>query len=286
MLRSLLLALVLLLPLGMMPAAAEIRCDDLPESTTVATPAATPVADAAAFPKEGTVTVLAAASLVDAFAEMEAAIEDAHDGVDVVIETAGSQTLVTQLRQGAPADVLATADEITMGTAADEGLLAGEPVLFARNTLVLVVPEDNPAAVASLADLAREGVVVVLPQGEVPAGRYTRAALCAWAETDAPEGFLDGVNANLASEEPDVRAVLAKVQLGEADAGITYATDAAHADVEVIPLPEGLPVDAAYPIAPVSGGDEAMAAAFIAFVRSDAGLAILQEHGFPAGSAP
>lgn len=292
MVRSLallvLVAGIISFPSGVSPLAAEVACDEPVAASPEATPSAARAIPDAAFPEEGgSLTVYAAASLTDAFAEMEVRLEDAHPGLDIVIETAGSQTLVTQIDQGAPADVLATANASTMNQAIDLGLVEGDPLPFAGNRLVIVAPADNPAGVESLVDLGGD-ITLILPGSDVPAGTYARTVICAWiASGEAPEGFADAVNGNLVSEEPDVRNVLAKIQLGEADAGIVYASDAAAAamsgaELVVIELPDGLPVSAAYPIAPVTGGNTDLASAFIAYVLGDEGQAILEEYGFTA----
>lgn len=280
--------LALLLVVSRLPGvgAAQLACDAAPPA---ASPEATPARNAppADFPDGGgTLTVFAAASLVDAFAEIAATLEAVHPGLDIVIETGGSQTLVTQLREGARADVLATANTATMEDAEADGLVAGAPVPFAGNQLVIVAPVDNPAGIADVADLANDGVQLVLAGEDVPAGAYALAALCAYAgDEDASSGFLDDAWENVVSEEQDVRSVLAKVQLGEADAGIVYGSDAAAArragtELTVIEFPPSVPATAVYPIAPVAGGNPALATAFIGYVVSDAGQAVLVAHGF------
>jgi molybdate transport system substrate-binding protein len=291
--RSLsLVALILVLvamPFMAGSAAAEVACGEAtpattPATTTAATPASIPEAT---FPDEGgMLTILAAASLTDAFAGMERRLEEAHPGLDIVIETAGSQTLVTQLQQGAAADVLATADMRWMETAIGSGLIEGAPVAFTANRLVIVASPDNPAEISTIDDLTGDEVTLILAGADVPAGAYTRRAFCDYAGgQDAPEGFIGGVNANLASEEQDVRSVLAKVQLGEADAGVVYASDAAAAaqfgtGLTVIEFPEGVSTNATYPIAPVAGGNTDLANAFIAYVMGDEGQRILADYGF------
>jgi molybdate transport system substrate-binding protein len=268
------------------PAWAAITCAG--SAPVSATPAATPALDTyPAFPEDGgELRIMAAASLTDAFAEMEASLEAQYPGLDIVIETAGSQTLVTQLQQGAEADVLATANLSTMQTAVESELIDGDPVTFTANRLVIATPADNPAGITSITDLANDGVSLVLAGEDVPAGLYARDALCAWvSEPNTSEDFLVRVDANIVSEEPDVRHVLAKVVLGEADAGIVYASDAVAAERAGTPLttiefPEGVSAPATYPIAPVAGGDTALANAFIDFVLTEDGQAILDKYGF------
>src|SRR5699024_6606658 len=142
-----------------------------------------------------------------------------------------------------------------METAADAGLITGEPAIFTGTRLVIVAPVDNPAGLDGVDDLAGEALSLILAGPEVPAGSYAQQALCDYAASDeAPEGFLDAINANLVSEETDVRSVLAKIQIGEADAGVVYASDAAAAgrsgtELTVIEFPTDVPVVAHYPIA-------------------------------------
>jgi molybdate transport system substrate-binding protein len=264
---------------------AEVVCDN--EVVPRATPAVTPaLAPDAAFPEDGgTLTILAAASLTDAFAEMEQRLEEAHPGLDIVIETAGSQTLVTQLEQGARADVLATADVRSMEGASASGFIAGDPVFFAANRLVVIVPVDNPAGVDSIDDLAGEDLSLILASGDVPAGSYAHRAFCRYARADdAPQGFIEAINGNLVSEEQDVRSVLTKILLGEADAGVVYASDAEAAkrsgqEVTVIEFPPGVSPAAVYPIAPVAGGNAESANAFIGYVLGEEGQQILADYG-------
>ena len=208
------------------------------------------------------VTVFAASSLTDVFAA-EATAYQAKSGNGVTFSFAGSQDLVAQIGNGAPADVLATADEKTMGLVADR--LADPPRVFAHNTLVIALAKDNPGRVHTLADLGRDGVVVVLPDPSVPAGKYAAQAL-----SDAH------VSVKPASLEDNVRSVLTKVRLGEADAGIVYRTDVRATGGGVTSTPiDGGPV-ATYPIAPVDPAGRG----FVDFVLSPAGLAILAKFGF------
>jgi molybdate transport system substrate-binding protein len=245
---------------------------------------ASPVAEAT-FPEDGgDLTVFAAASLTDAFARMKADLEAAHPGLTITYNFAGSQALVTQLNEGAAADVLATANNAQMQAAADNGSIAGEPEIFVRNKLVIVTPSDNPAGIELPADLGNDGLRLVLAQAEVPVGRYARESVCQMAQdtADFGEGFAGRVAANVVSEEEDVRDVLAKVELGEADAGIVYVSDAfiGGDQVNLIEIPDDVNVIASYPIAPVTGGDEPLASAFIAYVLSDEGQATLHDFGF------
>jgi len=227
-----------------------------------------------------TVRVFAASSLTEAFREIAAAHEAARPGMKVELSFAGTQVLRTQIEQGAPADVFASADLAHSEALARAGLLA-TPRTFARNALAVVVPA-GPARVASLADLARPGVRVVVAGPAVPAGRYTVEALRRLAAPGSlGPGFDARVRANVVSEETNVRAVLSKVVLGEADAGFVYQTDAASAGARVRVLEVPSSVVAEYSIGVVSGAADAAAAeAFVGLVLGERGQAILRRHGF------
>jgi molybdate transport system substrate-binding protein len=236
---------------------------------------------------QGALTIFTAASLTDAFKDMATEIEPANPGTKLTFNFAGSPTLRTQLAQGARADVFASADEPTMAGAENDGTVTGQPQIFARNILVVVVPAKNPAGIQTLQDLAKPNLKLVLTNKEVPVGNYARQALEKMSQDPAfgPD-FSKRVLANLVSEETNVRQVAAKVQLGEADAGIVYATDITPAlrdAVRVIQIPPAFNVIAKYPIAVVKGTQyEAGARAFIAYVLSPAGQTILVRHGFLA----
>lgn len=216
----------------------------------------------------GKLTVFAAASLRDAFDDIGEAFTRAHPGLDVSTRYDGSPTLVTQLAEGAQADVLATADEPTMATAVAAGVVQ-DPKLFASNTLVVAVPAGNPGHVDSLDDLTDAVTVVCAP--EVPCGAAA-AQLLERAE----------VTLTPASQEQNVSAVLAKVAAGEADAGLVYATDVIGDDAVESFAPEGAAdVVNHYPIALANPLSEA-ATAFVTFVLGPDGQQILAEHGFGA----
>jgi molybdate transport system substrate-binding protein len=240
---------------------------------------------------QGQLTIFTAASLTEAFKEMGDNIEQANPGTKVTFNFAGSPTLRTQLAQGARADVFASADEPNMQGAQKEGTIASEPRLFVRNQLVAIVPTANPAQVMRLQDLAKPGVKLVLTNKEVPVGNYSRQALAKMSQ-DAAFGseFATRVLANLVSEETNVRQVVAKVQLGEAHAGIVYSSDvtpAVRGAVKVLAIPDPFNVIAHYPIAVVRDAPNAAGArAFIDYVLSPAGQAILTKHGFLAVEAP
>jgi molybdate transport system substrate-binding protein len=210
-------------------------------------------------------TVYAAASLTEVFQEL---------GVDARYNFAGSDELATQLREGGRADVYAAASPKYPEQLYREGLIR-RPEIFATNRLVIAVPHDNPAHISSLADLDRDGVKLVVGAQGVPVGDYTRDVL--------EKAHCTDVLRHAVSEEQDVKAVLGKVQLGEADAGFVYATDvrAAGGEVRAIELPTTMRVTARYPVAVVSAtGHEAEAERFIALLRGAEGRRLLREAGF------
>lgn len=233
------------------------------------TDAATPTATAELA---GELTISAAASLATGFDEIATAFEAEHPGVDVrPIEYDGSSTLATQLIEGKPADVFAAADRTSLQRVIDAGLVVGTGTRFATNTLVVIVPDANPAGVTSIADLADPAVRVVLCDAEVPCGRAAARLL-----------ELNGVVVAPVSLEQNVSAVLTKVAAGEADAGLVYATEAARsADVEsFVPEHAGEVVNE-YPIAMLDAArNPDAAAAFIAFVTGPVAQGILAKLGF------
>lgn len=294
--RSLVILLLALVSTGAMPVKQPARAQDAPfdcaapnsanASPTIADTqvAATPPAGTS-FPESGgELTVFAAASLTDAFETMKSELEAAHPGLHITYNFAGSQALVTQLNEGAEADVFASANNAQMEAAAENGSIAGDSVTFVQNELVIVTPAENPAGIETPTEIGNDGVRLVLAQAEVPAGRYAREAVCKMAQDTAEfgENFVERVAANVVSEEEDVRDVLAKVELGEADAGIVYRSDAfiGGDQVYLIEIPEEVNVLASYPIAAVTGGDQALAEAFIAYLLSAEGQTTLEQFGF------
>ena len=222
----------------------------------------------------GDITVFAAASLTAAFTDIGDAFMSEHPDAKVTFNFAGSSELVAQIGEGAPADVFASADLGNMATLTDAGNNASAPVVFATNVAQIIVAPGNPLGITGVADLADDDLIVVVCAPEVPCGKYA-AAVFEHA----------GVVVTPKSLEENVKAVVAKVVLGEADAGIVYATDviAAGADAEGVDIPADVNVVAEYPIALVEATpNPAGAQAFVDFVNSDQGQKILAAYGFLA----
>lgn len=232
-----------------------------------------------------TLNIFAAASLTEAFTEIGRAFTAANPGVDVVFNFAGSNQLATQIAAGAPADVFASASPIQMSTLMDTGQVSrGTPRTFARNRLVVITPRENRAQLTTLADLAEPGIAIVFAAREVPVGQYTLDFLDKTAaDPTLGEGYREAVLANLVSYEQNVRAVLAKVSLGEADAGIVYTSDvgaAAH-QITQIEIPDHLNTVAAYPIAALhASANPSLAQQFVDYVLSPQGQEVLRNYGF------
>ena len=220
----------------------------------------------------GSLTVLAAASLSDAFNRIGEQLRARHPGLDVRFSYAGSPTLVTQIQQGAPADVFASADQPNMQRIVDGRFNSGQPRVFARNKLQIVVQAGNPKQIQSVADLVRPGLRVDLCAPAVPCGSYATSVF-----------GKAGVKVTPVSQEDNVRAVVTKVSLGEADAGVVYATDvkAGGDRVQGVPIPDDQNVVATYPIVQLKGAANPKAAqAFIALVTAPEGQKTLAGFGF------
>ncbi|RKF29053.1 molybdate ABC transporter substrate-binding protein [Micromonospora globbae] len=220
----------------------------------------------------GTVTVFAAASLTESFTRIGDDFEAANPGTTVVFNFGGSSGLATQINEGAPADVFAAAAPRNMATVTDAGNADGTPSVFARNQLVIAVARGNPRGIRGLADLTRPGTAVAVCAEQVPCGAAARTAL------DAASVDLTPVTL-----EQDVKGALAKVRLGEVDAALVYRTDAAAADddVSAVEFPESARAVNDYPIVALADApNPAGARAFVAYVRSDAGRAVLTGAGF------
>ncbi len=218
-----------------------------------------------------TVTVFAAASLTETFDALADEFQSAHHDVTVQLSYGGSSTLAQQIDQGAPADVFAAASPATMQTVTAGGRAAGAPVTFARNTLTIVTPPGSDK-VDSVSDLGDPGLTVVVCASVVPCGSAADKMFAA-----------AGVTPSIASRDPDVRSVLAKVESGDADAGIVYVTDAEAAgdQVRTVPVPRAVNQSTAYQIVSVAGSSQpALAADWVALVTGETGQQVLKAHGF------
>jgi molybdate transport system substrate-binding protein len=217
--------------------------------------------------ESGEVVVSAAASLTDAFAELEEAFESSHPDLDVLVNLGGSSGLREQILAGAPADVFAPADLVNMAPVVEAGLARSQPVVFARNEMAIAVPSPNEAGVEGLDDFAREELLIGLCAPGVPCGELARQVL-------GSAGVVPAVD----TEEPDVRALLTKLGTGELDAGIVYVTDvaAAGAPVRGIAIPEPFQAATAFTTGPNPDGAER----FVDFVLSAQGQSILAGFGF------
>lgn len=219
--------------------------------------------------KDVKLTVLAASSLTDVFATAEKTYEKAHPGTDITVSAAGSQELAAQVKQGSPADVLVTADTKTMDGLKGE---TGTPSIIAKNRLVIATREGNPEKVKTLKDLSDSKLKVVLADDTVPVGRYSKQVL------DAQK-----ISVKPVSKEANVRSVLSKVELGEADAGIVYQTDAATAPdkVDAVTIPDAQNAVASYPAATLKGSENGdAAAAFVKWLSTPEAQKILRDGGF------
>jgi len=238
--------------------------------TTGSTASTAPPRSSARGPA-GALTVFAAASLTESFADLQVSLRTSAPALSPTYSFAGSGALASSIRQGAPADVVATADPTSMKVLVDAGLVE-EPVVFATNKLEILVAPGNPKGVRGLSGLSRPDLKVVVVDDDVPAGRYSAQSL-----------RTAGVTLRPVSKEVDVKAAVAKVTAGEADAAIVYASDveAAGSSGQGVGIPDGLNVVAQYPIAVVKGtGNRAAAAAFVDAVVGPPGQAALRRHGF------
>lgn len=223
----------------------------------------------------GNATVFAAASLTESFNDLKASFEKDHPGATITLNFGPSSGLAAQIIEQGGADAFASADDANMKKVSEKGLVNGEPQVFIRNQLAIIVAPGNPKGVETLADLANPDLKVVLAAPQVPVGRYGREAL-----TKA------GVTAKPVSEAIDVKGVVGPVTLGEADAGIVYASDvkAAGTKAEAVEIPEEQNVIAEYPIALIKDSPNAeVARAFVDLVLSEEGEKVLTGKGFIAG---
>lgn len=241
---------------------------------------------AATQPKPVSLNVFAAASLTAAFGEIGKGFQVTHPEVTVTFNFAGSQQLAQQINSAAPADVFASANQAQMDVTVKAGSIAGgAPQPFAKNRLVVIYPKTNPGGVQTLADLAKPGLKLVLADKTVPVGQYALSFLDnAAKDAGFYATFKEDVLKNVVSYELDVKSVLAKVLLDEADAGIVYTTDAATdkaGKTGQLAIPDNLNVIAVYPIAVVKdSANLAAAQAFIDYVLSPDGQAVLSKYGF------
>jgi molybdate transport system substrate-binding protein len=220
----------------------------------------------------GSISVFAAASLTDSFKALGGSFQAAHPGTTVQFNFAGSPTLVTQIEQGASADVFASADTTNMDRLKTDGFTGATSQVFAHNKLEIVVAAGNPKGITGLADLAKPGLIYITAAPTVPAGKYALQILAS-----------AGVKVTPKSLETDVKSVVSKIELGEADAGIVYVTDvkAAGSRVTGVPIPDSVNIIATYPILAVKGSkNSTLGNAFIAYVLSADGQATLQTFGF------
>jgi molybdate transport system substrate-binding protein len=228
-------------------------------------------------------TVFGAASLKGALEGAKTAYEAANPGTTVTISTDSSSALETQIEQGAPADVFLSADTTNPQKLVDGGFVTDSPVVFATNELAIIVPTGNPGRVTSPADLAKPGLRIIAAGDEVPITKYaTQLVRNLATRTGYPTDFTGAYAANVVSNEDNVKAVVAKVELGEGDAAIVYATDAAASSkVETIPIPDDANVPASYAGVVVKASPHADAAtAFLDWFAGPDGQAILASFGF------
>jgi molybdate transport system substrate-binding protein len=247
-------------------------------STTTSTSSATPT------PASTTLKVFAAASLKSSFTEIQTQYQQAHPNVKIVYNFAGSQALVQQITQGAPADIFASADQTNMKKVSDAGL-ATNPQTFADNTLAIIIPTSNPAHLTTLKDLANKGVKIDVAASTVPVGSYTLQVLDKTGKASAyGSTYESAVKANFVSQEDNDTAIVQKVELGEADAGFVYTSDvtaAAASKVKFISIPTTLNIIAQYPITVLKDSKSTSdAQAFVQYILSSDGQAVLTKYHF------
>lgn len=249
-------------------------CGTSPANSSVSTPVPAPV----------TLNIFAAASLTDSFNAIATKYHQLHPNITIKPVYNGSQALEQQMENGAPADLFASADTTTMQKA-NKANLVGTAQIFVHNRLVIILPASNPAHISTLKDLANPGVKIDLAAPTVPVGKYARQVIAKLAASpDYGNAYQSAVLANVVSQEENVKAVVQKVQLGEADAGIVYVTDvtpSASSQVTSITIPDQFNVIAEYPIAVVkTSPHNSEAQNFLQYVLSTDGQAILQQYHF------
>jgi len=250
-------------------------------STTSPSSSSSPASSPAAAPV--TLNVFAAASLTAAFNALGANYKQTHPNVNLVFNYNGSPLLEQQIANGAPADIFASADLANMHKASAAGLV-GDSQIFAKNRLVVIVPASNPGKITTLHDLANKGIKIDIGAPTLPAGKYALQVLTNMAASpDYGPAYKSAVLGNVVSQEDNVKAVVTKVQLGEADAGFVYITDANSAanKVSIISIPDNFNVIAEYPIAVVKNSAHTSdAQAFIQYILSPDGQAVLTKFRF------
>ena len=279
--RGLAIALVL----GLVVAACS-NGGSTPSPSAPAEPSVAPPSAAASDPpsaEPAALTIFAAASLKNVLAEAKTAYETANPGTDLTITTDSSAALETQIEQGAPADVFLSADTTNPQKLVDGGFAGGDAKPFAGNKLTIIVPPDNPARIQSPADLAKDGVRIIAAGDEVPITKYASQVVEKLAAaTQDPATFQAAYAANVASKEDNVGQVVAKIALGEGDAGIVYVTDAVASDeVTPIEIPDAANVPATYAGVVVGTSEhQDAAAAFLDWIASPDGQTVLSSFGF------
>ena len=227
--------------------------------------------------------MLAASSLIDAFGELGKTFENENEGVTVKQSFESSSTLLTQIQQGAPADVFASAAQEEMNTAVKDGLVAGKPEVFVKNREIIMVPKDNPAGIKEFRDVATPGLKLALAQKDVPAADYALEILDK-ANAQYGDDFEKKVLSNVVSREADVRASVNRVVVGDADATFGYASDYTidiRDRVKVVPIPPDLNIIATYPIAALDDArDPDLAKKWIELVTSKEGQRVLEKWNF------
>ncbi len=264
-----------------------------PAATTASpaapTAAAKPAATSPVAPTEGSsskeLMVFAAASLTESFNEMATGFSAKAGGAKVTYNFGGSNQLRAQIEQGARADVFASANETEMNTLVKAGLVTATPSTFAKNRLVVITPKANPGKIEKLQDLAREGLKIVAAGPNVPVGGYMLQMLDKMSTDPAYDaGFKEKFMKNVISQETDVKQVVAKVQLGEGDAGVVYSTDVTTKvapDVRMIEVPDAYNVIAQYPIAPTRDAKEKeLGQAFVQYLLSNDGQQVMKKYNF------
>jgi molybdate transport system substrate-binding protein len=231
------------------------------------------------------VTVFAASSLTDPFNEIKAQLEKSNPGLKITYNFGGSNILRTQLEQGAKADVFASANQTELDNALKSGLVPDKGTVFAKNRLVVILPKNNPGKVTKLQDLANPNLKFVTAQKDVPVGNYTLQILDKLSKDPAySSDFSTKVQANFVSQESNVKQIVTKIQLGEADAGIVYLTDISASianDITTLDIPDQFNVVATYPISAMKElSNKAGAKTFVDFVLGSAGQSILKKYGF------